>query len=306
MLRPERLRKGDRIAIISPATVVKEEYVRGAEKMLRECGYEAEIFPAALGPASGTYAAKLEARVSDLRQALTDPGIKGILCARGGYGCVHLLSEIPVELVSKNPKWMMGFSDVSALHALWEKGGVMSIHSPMAKHLTIEGATDDYTRMLLSILEGEKPEYESAPHPFNREGVGEGTLRGGNLAVLNGLADTPYDILKVMDGEEVILFIEDISEAVYAVERMLMRLVLSGSLRKLKGLIVGRFTDYKEDRNHGTMERMIDNLLHRHGIEGFPVAFDFPVGHVKENYPLVEGSRVRLEIGPEGVVLREV
>ena len=85
-----------------------------------------------------------------------------------------------------------------------------------------------------------------------------------------------------------------------------MRLVLSGSLRKLKGLIVGRFTDYKEDRNHGTMERMIDNLLHRHGIEGFPVAFDFPVGHVKENYPLVEGSRVRLEIGPEGVVLREV
>lgn len=278
--------------------------MKGAERMLRECGYEAEVFPGALGPANGTYAASHESRVADLRQALTDPGVKAILCARGGYGCVHLLPEIPVEMVRENPKWIIGFSDVSALHALWHKAGVMSIHSPMAKHLTLEDKDDECSRMLLSILDGADPEYEFTGHPFNREGVAEGILRGGNLAVLNGLAGTPYDILEVEEGEDVILFIEDISEAVYAVERMLMRLVLSGSLQRLKGLIVGQFTDYKEDRNHGTMERMIDSLLRRHGIDSFPVVFNFPVGHVRENFPLIEGREVILSVSSYSFSLR--
>lgn len=306
MIRPSALKPGDRIAIISPATIVKDEYVSGAESMLRRAGFDPVILPGAMGPASGSYAAPLEARVADMRFALTDPSVKAILCARGGYGCVHLLPEISVDMVAEHPKWMIGFSDVSALHALWESAGVMSLHAPMAKHLTLEGDDDFCTLRLLSLLRGEeKMDYEVAAHRFNRHGVGKGILRGGNLAVLNGLAATPYDILDVRDGEEVVLFIEDISEAIYAVERMLMRLILAGSLQRLRGLIVGQFTEYRPDRNHDSMEAMIDSLLRRHGIDSLPVAFNFPVGHVHDNLPLVEGSEVTLEVSSHTVRLRE-
>lgn len=307
IVTPSSLLPGDRIAILSPATIVKAEYVEGAERFLRNVGFDPVILPAALGPASGSYAASLESRVADMRFALSDPSVKAILCARGGYGCVHLLPEIPVDMVAQHPKWMIGFSDVSALHALWEKAGVESLHAPMAKHLTLEGDDDPCTRKLLSILQGEgKMDYDVSPHPYNRHGIGKGILRGGNLAVLNGLAATPYDILDVKEGEDVVLFIEDISEAVYAVERMLMRLILAGSLQRLKGLIIGQFTDYRPDRNHGTMEAMVDSLLRRHGICSFPVAFNFPVGHVRENLPLVEGREVILDVSPDAVRLKEV
>lgn len=307
MIRPASLQKGDKIAIISPATIVKEEYVRGAEAFLRKEGFDPVVYPGALGPSLGSYAASHEQRIEDLKRALADSEVHAILCARGGYGSVHILPEIPVEMVRDNPKWIIGFSDISALHALWQRAAVMSLHAPMAKHLTLEGETDFSTLSLLSLLRGEKRmDYEVNPHPFNRQGIGKGMLRGGNLAVLNGLASTPYDILTPGEDEDVILFIEDISEAIYAVERMLMRLILSGGLQRLKGLIIGQFTEYKPDRNHESMEVMVDSLLKRHKIEGLPVAFNFPTGHVKDNYPLVEGAEVILEVSPEAVRLGEV
>lgn len=315
---PAALLPGDTVAIISPATTVKPEYVAGAAERLRVEGYNVVVMPSALGPAVGSYAASEEVRLADLLTSLADPEVKCIFCARGGYGCVHLLPHISPTLVRGNPKWIVGFSDISALHAAWLKCGVASLHAPMAKHLTNfpqktpltehsaglpsgEAATD----ALLGILNGSfLPDYTVASHPLNRFGEARGVLRGGNLAVLNGLAATPWDILDVKEGEDVILFIEDISEAIYAVERMLIRLDLSGSLRRVKGLIVGQFTEYRPDRNFDSMEEMIASLLVRCGLSGFPVAFGFPAGHVDYNLPLIEGSTVSLKVTPEGSELK--
>lgn len=305
---PEALRKGDKIAIVSPASCVKEEFVAGAVVRLLERGYNPVVMPHATNCVDGSYAAPLQDRLQDITEAILDKDVKAILCARGGYGCVHLLSGLPAEMIALNPKWIIGFSDVSALHALWLTAGVASIHGPMAKHLATEPADDLYTEALFNILEsGGEFDYTVSSLRHTGEGSWRGILRGGNLAVLNGLAGTPYDTLNVKDNEDVILFFEDISEPIYAVERMLMRLYYTGSLQRAKGLIFGQFTDYKPDRNHENMEEMIFKLLSRLGIiDRIPVVSGFPTGHVKENYPVTEGARVELEIGPGNVRLRSV
>jgi muramoyltetrapeptide carboxypeptidase len=307
MINPPSLRAGDRIAVISPATTVKEEYVRGAETFLRSAGFMPVVMPSALGPADGSYAASGARRLSDLLTALADDDVRCILCARGGYGCVHLLDGVDASAVAAHPKWLVGFSDISALHALWQKAGVMSLHAPMAKHLATSESDDAVTESMISILTGKgRMDYRVAPSPYNRSGRARGRLRGGNLAVLNSLAATPYDILTVNHDEDVILFVEDISEAIYAVERMLTRLWLSGTLSRIKGLIIGRFTEYKPDRNFNSMEEMADALLTRYGISGIPVAFEFPVGHVPYNLPLIEGEEVDLSVMPGEVTLKSV
>ncbi|MDE5808504.1 MAG: LD-carboxypeptidase, partial [Muribaculaceae bacterium] len=278
MIFPASLRKGDRIAIISPSSPVKEEYIDGAAEFFAAEGYDPIVMPYAKGPASGSYASAPEERISDLVAAWEDPSVRAILCSRGGYGAVHLLRNIDTGMLRRDPKWLIGYSDISALHAMLLNAGVASIHAPMAKHLTEEGREDFCTKSLMNILRGDFPiEYSVPAHPYNRLGEAEGILAGGNLAVLNGLFGTGYDILK--DGT--ILFIEDISEAIYAVERMLYHILLSGGFDMVKGIIVGRFTEYRADRNFERMEDMICSFFEREGIAGIPVAFDFPVGHVK-------------------------
>lgn len=307
MIYPPALEKGDRIAILSPATEVKPEYIDGAVRLLEEEDLSPLVMPYAKGPSAGSFASSESQRLGDLKDALHDSSVKAILCARGGYGCVHLLPHFTSDEIRSNPKWIIGFSDVSALHALWVKSGVASLHAPMAKHLTLEGRDDFCTRCLLDILFGKTGmDYRVSAHQFNRPGLARGRLTGGNLAVLNGLAGTPYDILDGCGEEGVILFIEDISEAIYAVERMLIRLALSGTLGRIRGLIVGQFTEYRADRNYGSMEEMIDSLLTRYGISGIPMAFNFPVGHVMLNFPIVEGALVDFSVTPEEVVLRSV
>ncbi|MDE7441209.1 MAG: LD-carboxypeptidase [Muribaculaceae bacterium] len=300
MIFPESLHKGDRVAIISPSSPVKEEFIDGAVDFLATEGYVPVVMCHAKGPASGSYAATTEDRLDDLLAAWGDPSIRAILCSRGGYGAVHLLPKINPDLLRSDPKWLIGYSDISALHALLMNAGIASIHAPMAKHLTEEDSEDYAIKALMRILRGDFPiEYTLSPHPYNLLGEAEGILAGGNLAVLNGLFGTNFDILQ----EGTILFIEDISEAIYAVERMLYHILLSGGFDKVNGIIVGRFTEYRADRNFERMEDMISDFLQREGLAGIPVAFDFPVGHVKENLPLVEGSRAHLIVEDAGVRL---
>lgn len=298
MITPVPLHPGDRIAIISPATIVNPDYIDGAAALLTAEGFVPVVMPHAKGPSSGSFAASDSARLDDITEAYRDPSVRAILCARGGYGCNHLIDKIPAELISADPKWLIGFSDISALHALSQYAGVVSLHAPMAKHLTQLGADHYCTQSLLRILrEGLPVEYFVPPHPFDRPGEAEGILVGGNLAVINGLAATPFDPMGNTGDVPKILFIEDISEAIYAVERMLIRLRLAGQLDKLKGLIVGQFTEYKADRNHPDMETMISRLL---GEVEFPVLFDFPAGHTGDNLPLALGARAVLSVTPEG------
>ena len=133
-------------------------------------------------------------------------------------------------------------------------------------------------------------------HQYSRKGLAKGVLRGGNFAVLAGLTGSPYDILSVNDAEDVIIFIEDIAEAIYSTERMLWHMKLTGTLNRIKGLIIGQFTEYKPDKNWSTTEEMINHRLRQFGIANIPVAFDFPVGHVSRNYPMIEGATATLEI----------
>lgn len=316
LITPPALREGDTIAILSPATAVKEEYIDGAAAFLRERGFRVRVMPAAKGPKSGTYAASQQARIDDFQTAIADPEIKAILCSRGGYGCVHIAASTPLSLLSNNPKWVIGFSDVSALHAMMLRAGVASLHAGMAKHLCLSPADALSVSAFLSILGGGDEIVYSIPidadcdkpnslgsKGFRTTGTCEGTLRGGNWAVLEGLLSTDMDPLHIGEGEDVILFLEDIGEAVYRTERMLWQLHLSGTLSRAKGLIFGDFSETGEDVNFGSTEAMIAARLKEWGI-CCPTVAGFPVGHIDgRNLPLIQGAKTRLEISDDSVTL---
>ena len=293
---PRSLTAGDTVAIISPASPVREEFIDQAVDYLRTRGLEPVVFPHAKGPKSGSYAADFEGRLSDFIAAYTMPDVKAIVCARGGYGAVHLLPHIPGNLLRENPKWLVGFSDISALHALSLSQGVASVHGPMAKHFTSENPEAED---VMAILAGEgMPEIvtdEAATLPDNQEGVAEGVLLGGNLAVLDGLAATPFDLFSRVLDEDAVIFIEDIAEPIYKVERILYRLLMQGVLTKAKGIVVGQFTEYGPDANHASMEEMISDFLKCNKLTHLPVGYGFPIGHIECNRPVIEGERVRLE-----------
>lgn len=297
---PTPLKEGDLIAIVAPATSIKPEYVEGGKRVLESLGFRVAVAPHVSGPADGSYAASQKHRLDDLLAAIQDEEVKAIMCARGGYGCVQLLPYIPEEAVRCNPKWIIGYSDVSALHAFWHHCGVASLHAPMLKHLSVYGAEDFYSRCLLDALTQPGPfHYTLKLNTLSLPGKAEGRLLGGNFAVLDGLAATPFDIFAIGKDEDVILFFEDIAEPIYKIDRMLTRLYLAGTLSKVKGLIFGSFTEYKADNNFPTIEVMIADRLRRWGITSVPVAFGFPTGHTCENIALIEGSRVSMSVAGE-------
>ena len=286
---PSPLTKGDKIAIISPASHILPDYVDGACNAITQMGFQPVVSNHCKGQCGG-YSGTIEQRLADFLEALHNPEVKAILCSRGGYGVVHLLEYLSADDIAENAKWLIGFSDISALHAAMVASGVASIHASMAKHLTQFGVDDEATVALFNILQGKLPTYQTPSHAFNKPGTASGTLTGGNMAVLCGLLDTDFDLLSRGD----ILFIEDVGEEVYKIERMLYNLRLSGVLPMIKGLIVGRFTDYRNpDGNGDSMEQMVKRMVEPYYI---PVAFDFPVGHVDENMPLIEGAQVTLTV----------
>lgn len=285
---PQPLHTGDRIAILSPASIIKPDFVTGAMDALASQGWKPYTCSHTLGK-SGSYSGSIADRTADLESALLDPATRAILCSRGGYGVVHLLEQLSLLPLTDDPKWIIGFSDISALHALFSTKGIASIHASMTKHLASTGGKDVDSSMLFDILKGKKPQYRFPAHNLNRKGKVHGRILGGNLAVLAGLINTPFDIL--LGGN--ILFIEDIAEPIYKVERILYQLRLSGVLQSLKGLIVGQFTEYHPDNNYPDMETMIRDMVEPYG---YPVAFNAPIGHVDHNIPLIENSDIILDV----------
>lgn len=312
MTIPSGVRKDGKVALIGPATRIKPEIVEALIRLYEERpedmpGRGLIVYPSALDAnACGSYAASLEQRVADFTDAWSRDDIDLVICARGGYGCVHMLDYLDPGFIKAHPKWLVGFSDVSALHALLNKCGIASIHGGMAKQLTedTDCGAGGYRKVFKELVESSSPslEYRVEPHRYNVPGEGRGVLLGGNLAVLNGLAGTPFDMMASSLREDVILFIEDVSEPIYAVERMLYRLHLQGVLRRVKGVLVGQFTEWRPDRNHETMYGMIHERLEEWGIV-CPVAFDFPVGHGERNVPLIEGTEAALTVNSEGISL---
>ncbi|MCM1310699.1 MAG: LD-carboxypeptidase [Bacteroides sp.] len=284
---PASLTDGDVVALVSPASAIDPMLIDGAAASLRAEGFTPRIMPHAKG-SSGSFAATAAERLADLQSAIDDLDVKAIICSRGGYGAIHLLSALNLH----RPVWLAGFSDISALHALWHSRGVASIHSSMAKELTLRQCTDnEANRRLFSILRtGKMPALRFEAHDLNHRGEVSGILRGGNLAVLDGLADTPYDML--LPGS--ILVIEDIGEAIYRVERMLMRLKLAGVLDRLNGMVIGQFTDYRPSKDWPDMYAMIASLLKD---APYPIAFNAPIGHVGGNLPFIQGIKATLRVG---------
>ena len=291
---PRKLQAGDKFAIISPASIIKEEYVTGAVETLDEYGFGTYVMPHALGN-SGSYSGTRQERLEDFTSAYMNTDVRSIMCSRGGYGAVHLLDTLDKLPLEDDPKWLIGFIDISALHALMAKHESVSIHASMAKGMS-RGTGNALNNMLIEMLSGKRIGMDGDTSPFNRTGSGSGPLRGGNLAVLDGLVGTPFN--DIVPG--CILVIEDIAEPVYKIERMLYRLKLTGVLDRLSGLIVGAFTEYNPDSNHTSMEAMISEML---GDVSYPVAFGAPIGHIDDNTPWFHNAPATLTVTSTGWTL---
>ncbi len=292
MIIPDKLKAGDSICLLSPSGTIRPEFLKGAELRLHSWGLNVLQSTYCSGQC-GRFSGTTDERLSDLLFALSSPRIKAIFCSRGGYGAIHLLPYLQDQIIKDNPKWIIGYSDITALHMAWNRAGVISLHAPMARHLTEEPDKDPATAALKRLLFEGSALYDIPKHPLNRQGKGEGKVIGGNLSVLCGLRGTPYDYL----WKNAILFIEDIGERAYHIERMLYNLKLGGVLSELSGLIIGRFTDCPEDSQLGhTLHQAIAKLVKEYD---YPVLFDFPVGHVKENMPLPIGTDATLTVTNE-------
>ena len=300
---PTPLKTGDTIAVISPSSVPDSATVAKGCATLRSWGYVPVVGAHALSSYHG-FAGTADERATDLLWALRNPSIKAIICSRGGDGAVQVLQRIPLKEFRNHPKWIMGFSDVTALHSAEVAAGVMSIHSSMCDGIAMRGERDSVNMILRKLLQGELPTYQAPAHPLNQQGEATGILVGGNFSVFCGLAGSEYDFLNRAD-EGLILFIEDTDESMTKVDRMLHQLEIRGVLSKLNGIIVGHFSKYKSPENgFADMYEMLHEYLQHYQI---PVCYDFPVGHHSgKNYPMVEGCKVNLKVGQDGTLIQFV
>ena len=297
LVMPAALRAGDTIAIVSPSSTPDSMTVVKGCQTLREWGYVPVVGPHVLSDYHG-FAGTADERAADLLWALRDSTVKAIICSRGGDGAVQVLQRIPLDEFRRHPKWVMGFSDATALHSAEVSAGVMSIHCSMCDGISMRGERDSVNLILRRLLQGELPNCHAPAHPLNQLGEAEGILVGGNLSVFCGLAGSGYDFLNRAD-DGLILFFEDTGESMSKVDRMLHQLEIRGVLPRLKGIVVGHFSNYKKpESGFADMYAMLHEYLQHYNI---PVCYDFPVGHHSGlNYPMVEGCRVRLKVGHDG------
>ena len=284
MLKPAHIKAGDRIRIVSPAGRVIKEKVLPAVELLQQAGFEV-ILGKHVFDTHFQFAGTDEQRLQDFQDAMDDTDCKVIICSRGGYGVIRIADKLNFSAFRKNPKWLIGFSDITALHALFQQEGFTSIHGAMpAFYLKEKQPTESFTE-LMKVLKGEKTTVQVPANEFNRPGKAKGQLIGGNLSILYSLLGTSFE--PETDGK--ILFIEDLSEYLYHIDRIMHSLKLSGKLKNLKGLIVGSFTEMKDnDSPFGqSVPEIIFNAVKEYN---YPVCFDFPAGHIDRNLPLLFGA----------------
>ncbi|MEP6676686.1 MAG: LD-carboxypeptidase [Ferruginibacter sp.] len=302
MIQPPSLKKGDTIGITCPAGYMKLERAQVCIDTLQSWGYEV-MLGKTLGSSSENYFSGTdEERRDELQAMLDDHSIKAILCGRGGYGTSRIIDGLNFKRFRKNPKWIIGFSDITVLHAqLFSKYKIASLHAPMAAAFNDDEYKNEFIGSLKNALAGKKANYKTAIHPFNKQGKTTGKLVGGNLTLFANMIGTASDV----NTKHCILFLEDIGEYIYSTDRLFYQLKRSGKLDKLAGLIIGGFSEAKDtERPFGkTIYESIQDAVKEYD---YPVCFDFPVSHQKENYALKVGAEYELSVGKEKTILKEI
>lgn len=290
MIIPPFLKTGDRIRIVAPAGKISPEKIIPGIELLRQQGFEALIGEHVFGE-HFQYSGSDRQRAVDLQQAFDDDDTKAIICARGGYGSVRLLEYLNFSELKNSPKWLVGFSDITVLHSVFHKFEIASIHGAMPGFYIQNGQVAESFHRLMKTITGEPTAYDFNASQLNRDGKASGRLIGGNLSLLYSLNGTPYDLQT--DGK--ILFIEDLSEYLYHLDRMMMNLRLSGKLANLGGLVIGSFTEMKDNENPfgKSVEEIILDAVRDYD---YPVCFNFPAGHIDGNMPLIFGAEYQLSV----------
>lgn len=299
MTIPPYLEPGDTIGITCPAGKMNREVALYASSVFESWGFKTRI-GATAGSGYHNFSATDEERLHELQAFLDDEEIGAIVFGRGGYGTIRILDRIDFSHFRKNPKWLCGYSDITALLLhLNARLHTAGIHSVMCSGITAETNGNVYVESLRKALSGERGNFAFAPHSLNRSGAARGRLLGGNLSLLANLSGT----VSQPDTKGKILFIEDVGEYRYAVDRMMWNLQRAGWLSGLNGLIVGSFNESKET-NTAFGQTEFESIKEKVARYDYPVCFNFPVGHQQENYALKEGLPYLLTVGEE-CLLRE-
>ncbi|MET0636379.1 MAG: LD-carboxypeptidase [Chitinophagaceae bacterium] len=304
---PPYLEKGDLIGITSPAGYLLPGDMIPTIRQLEAWGFRV-LTGVTIGKRSGSLAGTDEERLADIQSMLDNPEVKAIFCARGGYGSVRIVEQIDWSRFRKRPKWILGFSDITVLHSYINRNiGVASLHSKMgnafpADPLNIDQVIRETAESIRQALTGGVICYPVKPHARNRQGIAQGVLVGGNLKTLESLSGSKSDL----DTRNKILFVEDVGEYLYSIDRMFWNLKQTGKLEKLAGLVIGGFRmKPMENPEEEFGLDLYDIVLEKVKGQKYPVCFDFPVGHQKNNYALKCGVRHKLVVGGENVSLTE-
>ena len=288
MITPPYLQKGDTVAILATARKHIVKSMQPTIDLLESWGLNI-VIGKSIGLEENQLAGSDEQRAADLQEQLNNPNIKAIWCARGGYGTVRVVDLIDFTAFKKSPKWLVGFSDVTVLHNHLNTMGYKSIHGIMP--ISLAKASKEAIESLRLSLFGQPLQYAIDPHPMNRLGKATGQLVGGNLSILYSVLGSPSAI----DCTDKILYIEDLDEYLYHIDRMMMNLKRNGCLESLKGIIVGSMTDMKDNDipwGKNALE-IVQDVTKQYNI---PVIFNFPAGHIHDNRALILGNNVTIEV----------
>jgi muramoyltetrapeptide carboxypeptidase len=297
MIFPEKLKIGDKIGIISPARKITLNELDPAIKTIESWKLKVEL-GSNLFEVDNQFSGTIEQRSTDLQTMIDDDSIKAILCARGGYGTVQIIDNIDFSKLKNNPKWIVGYSDVTVLHSHLNKLGIASLHATMP--INFKTNAKESLASLKNGLFGNENNILCGPHPFNKFGKVEAEVVGGNLSILYSLLGSNSDV----DTDGKILFIEDLDEYLYHIDRMMMNLKRNGKFTKLKGLVVGGMSDMND--NTIPFGKTAEEIILEYIKEfDFPVCFNFPAGHLDDNRTLVFGKECTLEINENGVILKQ-
>lgn len=301
MIQPPYLKQGDRVAIVATARKVSAAEVAPTLRLLASWGLQ-PVVPDGLYDADHQYAGTDQHRAAVLQQCLDDPSIRAIFCARGGYGTVRIVDRLDFSTFARQPKWIVGYSDVTVLHSHIRRNlGIQTLHATMPLNIPADAVKKDYpsTSSLRQALFGEPLEYAIPAHRLNRQGSAFGPVMGGNLSILYSLCGSPSDI----DTDGCILFIEDLDEYLYHVDRMMQNLRRCDKLKGLRGLLVGALTDMHDNTiPYGrTVEEIVSDAVADYD---YPVCFSAPFGHIGTgNCALPLGKEARLNVTPTGCSL---